>query len=56
MVPSRDMSKHVMAMVCGFLDSGDDCLLIDCADPIFLKFQYAIFPFPVRMEKRKEKK
>lgn len=47
MVPSLDISKQVIAIVCGFLDSDDGCLLIDCALPIFLKFQYAIFPFPV---------
>jgi len=38
-VPSRDMSKQVMAPVCGFRDNGDDCLLIVCALPIFRKFQ-----------------
>lgn len=39
MVPSLDISKQVIAIVCGFLDSDDGCLLIDCALPIFLKFQ-----------------
>lgn len=39
MVPSRDMSKQVIAMVCGFLDNGDGCLLMECVPPIFLKFQ-----------------
>lgn len=38
-VPSRDMSKQVIAIVCGFLDNDDGCLLIDCVLLIFLKFQ-----------------